>query len=117
MTKLALLATLPDLVREIESALLQIGRGDIVDQLREASIERWSYDDFAHTTSLYVRPPESSSVAAPRARAETVSIHDELGIILETDDRGRVAVIEISGGKDIVGRLEAVRRAQEESKG
>ncbi len=106
---MTLLDTLPDLEREMEGALLQIGRGDIVDQLRAAAIERWEYDDFADTTSIFVAPADAAPAPRPGARAETVSIYDELGVILETDDGGRVTVIEVSGGRDLVARLEAAR--------
>ena len=104
-----LVDTLPDFEKDMEGALLQIGRGDIVDQLREASIERWEFDEFANTASLFVAPVEASLALRPGARAETVSIYDELGVILETDERGRVTLIEVSGGKDLVARLEAAR--------
>ena len=91
----------------MEGALLHIGRGDIVDQLREATLERWSYDEFADTASLFVRATAAREGVSPRSRAETISIYDEAGVILETDDEGRVAVIEVSGGKDIVALLDS----------
>jgi hypothetical protein len=106
--------TLPDLELDIEGALLQIGRGDIVDQLRECAIERWEFDDFANTASLFVAVDASPPLRSG-TRAETVSIYDELGVILETDARGRVTLIEVAGGKDLVARLEAAR-SQEEGK-
>ncbi|MEP7067814.1 MAG: hypothetical protein ABI789_01185 [Usitatibacter sp.] len=105
-----LLAMLPDLERDMESALLHIGRGDIVDQLRVASVERWEYDEFADTASIFVSASASPSLR-PGSRAETVSIYDELGVIVETDDRGCVSMIEISGGKDLIARLETARMA------
>src|SRR5258708_34252960 len=49
-----LIETLPLLTREMQSALLQIGRGDIVDQLREAIVDRWEFDDFANSASIFV---------------------------------------------------------------
>ncbi len=101
--------TLPDLQVDMEGALLQIGRGDIVDQLRASRIERWEYDEFADLASIFLAPGEAAAAPRPGARAETVSIYDELGVILETDDRGRVTVIEVSGGRDLVARLEAAR--------
>jgi hypothetical protein len=101
--------TLPEFELDMEGALLQIGRGDIVDQLREASIERWEFDEFANTASLFVTPAAAALPPRPGARSQTVSIYDELGVILETDDRGRVAVIEVTGGKDLIARLEAAR--------
>jgi len=97
-----------DLELDMESALLQIGRGDIVDQLRECAIERWEFDDFANTASLFVAAAAAPPLR-PGARAETVSIYDELGVILETDGRGRVTLIEVAGGKDLVARLETAR--------
>jgi hypothetical protein len=100
---------LPLFTREMESALLQIGRGDIVDQLREAVVDRWEFDDFANTASIFVTFGNDAPAPRPGARSETVSIYDELGVILETDDRGRIAVIEVSGGKDLVAQLEAAR--------
>ena len=103
-----LLETLPDLERDMEGALLQIGRGDIVDQLRVAAIERWEYDEFADVASLFVTPGAAPLAQGPGARAETVSIYDELGVIVETNERGRVTVIEVSGGQDLVARLEAL---------
>ena len=99
---------LPELALEIDAALLPIGRGDIVDQLREATVERWEYDEFADTASIFVSS-NASVPLRPGARAETVSIYDEVGVILETDDGGRVMVIEVSGGKDLVARLDALR--------
>jgi hypothetical protein len=102
--------TLPDLELDMESALLPIGRGDIVDQLREASIERWEHDEFADIASVFVTPGEHAPPPRPQARAETVSLYDELGVIIETDDRGRVTVIEVSGGKDLVARLESAAK-------
>ena len=98
---------LPELGGAIEAALLHIGRGDIVDQLREASIERWSHDDFADTTSLFVKAAPARPGISPRARTETISIYDEVGVILETDASGRLVLIEVSGGKDIVARLDS----------
>ena len=101
---------LPNLAVEIDAALLPIGRGDIVDQLREATVERWEYDEFADTASIFVSAGASPSMR-PGSRAETVSIYDELGVMLETDDRGGVCVIEVSGGKDLIERLEAARKS------
>jgi hypothetical protein len=99
--------TLFDFELAMESALLPIGRGDVVDQLREASIERWEHDDFADILSIFVTPGEHAPPPRAGAHAETVSIYDEIGVILETDERGRITVIEVSGGKDLLALLEA----------
>ena len=52
---------LPNLAVEIDAALLPIGRGDIVDQLREATVERWEYDEFADTASIFVSARDRKS--------------------------------------------------------
>ena len=87
---------LPDLVADMEMALLHLGRGDLVDQLKNALLERWTYDDFADTTYLTLRD---------ETYAERLSLYDELGVNVDTDDRGRLCGIEILEGKRIATRL------------
>ena len=87
---------LPDLVADIEVALLHLGRADLVNQLKQALLERWTYDDFADTTYLTLRD---------ETYAERLSLYDELGVNVDTDDRGRVCGIEILEGKRIATRL------------
>lgn len=87
---------LPELVADMEIALLHLGRGDLVDQLKNALLERWTYDDFADTTYLTLRD---------EAYAERLSLYDELGVNVDTDDRGRLCGIEILEGKRIATRL------------
>jgi len=87
---------LPDLVLDIEVALLHLGRADLVNQLKQAQLERWTYDDFADTTYLTLRD---------ETYAERLSLYDELGVNVDTDDRGRVCGIEILEGKRIATRL------------
>ena len=88
---------LPDLVSDMESALVHLGRGDLVDQLKRAVLERWTYDDFADTTYL---------VLAEGTQADRLSLHDELGVNLDTDARGQLCGIEILEGRRIATRLE-----------
>jgi hypothetical protein len=110
----ALREALPDLLLDLESALLGIGRGDMVEQLREVLVERWSYDDFADAAYLHLRSPQDpagSSEPAAKPDGEIVSVYDELGINLETDGRGRLASIEILGGRAIVLRLDGLQSA------
>lgn len=91
-----LAAALPDLVIDMEGALVRLGRGDLVEQLNQAELARWSYDDFADTAYLTLLDGDY---------AERLSLYDELGINVDTDDLGRVCGIEILEGKRIAERL------------
>ena len=95
---------LPYLVLELESALAHLGRGDVVAQLREATIERWTYDE--HSNSAYLHLHSSLMPAAGEAPGETVSVYDEVGVNLDTDSQGRLTGLDILDGKAIVAQLE-----------
>ena len=84
----------------MESALLGIGRGDLLRQVKDASLERWTYDDFSDTAYLYL-----TAEPFDRAQLDTFSLYDELGVNLETDSRGRLCGIEVLGGQRITARL------------
>jgi len=107
---ITLKGALPYLVLDLESALAHIGRGDVVDQLREIVIERWTYDEIADSAYLHLRSSGAPDTAADRsagqAAGETVSVYDELGINLDIDSQGRLTGMEILGGKTIVSQLE-----------
>ena len=107
---IALKDALPYLVLDLESALVHIGRGDVVDQLREVTIERWTYDEHADAAYLHLRSPRTPNTSDERSAGqrpgETVSVYDELGINLDTDSQGRLTGMEILGGKAIVSQLE-----------
>ena len=95
-----LIDKLPELVSDLEGALLPLGRGDLLKQAQDALLERWTYDDFADTAYLYL-----TAERLDRMRLETFSLHDELGMNLELDERGRLCGIEIMDGKRITSRL------------
>ncbi|MSQ88323.1 MAG: DUF2283 domain-containing protein [Betaproteobacteria bacterium] len=107
---LTLQEALPYLLLELESALVHIGRGDVVDQLRDATIERWTYDELADTAYLHLRAPRTPNTGEQAGTGErpgeTLSIYDELGINLDTDSQGRLTGMEILGGQAIVSQLE-----------
>jgi uncharacterized protein YuzE len=92
--KLAL--ALPDFLVDLESALLPLGRGDLLDQLKRAEVQRWAYDDFADTTYLTLMEGDY---------AERFSLYDELGVNVDLDEHGRVCGIEILDGRRIAERL------------
>jgi uncharacterized protein YuzE len=91
---------LPDLVLDMEGALLQLGRGDLLQQLKDAALERWTYDDFSDTAYLYL-----TAEPLERLHLDTLSLYDECGVNLETDGRGRLCGLEILEGKRITSRL------------
>jgi uncharacterized protein YuzE len=97
---LKLTQLLPDLVSDLESALVHLGRGDLVEQIQEATLVRWSYDDFADATYLQL-----SAAPVDMMHVERLSLYDELGVNVDTYDGGRVCGIEILDGKRIAAQL------------
>jgi uncharacterized protein YuzE len=102
----ALKDVLPYLVLDLESALAHLGRGNVALQLREVTIERWTYDEHSDAAYLHLRSPHAPEIAD--GPGETVSVFDELGINLDTDAQGRLTGMEILAGREIVAQLEEV---------
>ena len=95
---------LPYLVLDLESALAHLGRGTLAEQLRQVTIERWTYDELADAAYLHLRAPRAPGAAT--SPGETVSVYDELGINLDIDSQGCLTGMEILGGKAIIAQLE-----------
>jgi uncharacterized protein YuzE len=98
---LKLAHALPELVADVAGALVTLGRGDLVQQLEDATLARWTYDDFSDTTYLQLSPAPVEMM-----RVERLSLYDELGMNVDTDDRGQLCGIEILQGKNIASRLD-----------
>jgi uncharacterized protein YuzE len=96
---------LPDLVADVASALVHLGRGDLVDQMQHATLARWSYDEFADTTYLQL-----SAAPVDMMNVERLSLFDELGVNVDSDADGRLCGIEILDGKRIAEQLQANSR-------
>lgn len=92
---------LPELVSDLEGALVNLGRGDLVRQLQDATIARWTYDDFSDTTYLQL-----SATPVEMMHVERLSLYDELGVNVDSDERGQLCGIEILQGKPVASRLE-----------
>ena len=111
---MTLVEAVPIMVLDLEGALLRIGRGDVVDQLRKVSLERWTYDETADAAYLHVCSPRNLDSAdeniVGEKRGETVSLYDELGINLDLDDQKRLTGVEILGAGYLVEQLTGVAK-------
>jgi len=106
----SLVETLPDLVSDIENALIRIGRGDVADQLREVQLERWTYDEFANAGYLYLSSPRDLNVVNQNIvgvkHGETLCPSDDLPVNLDLDNHRRLTGIELLDASSIISRLE-----------
>jgi uncharacterized protein YuzE len=98
---LRLAQVLPELVADMEIALVNVGRSDLVQQMKEATLARWTYDDFSDTTYLQL-----SAAPVDMMNVERLSLYDELGVNVDTDTSGRLCGIEILQGKHVASRLD-----------
>ena len=97
---------LPELVADLGGTLLNVGRPDLVRQLDGAQIMEWAYDEFADATFLYVAADGAAYRRVERLEAECLSLFDELGLNVYTDERGRLCGIEVLDGREVAERLE-----------
>jgi uncharacterized protein YuzE len=98
---LRLAEVLPELVSDLETGLAHLGRGDLVQQLKDATIARWTYDDFSDTTYLQL-----SATPVEMMNVERLSLYDELGVNLDSDTSGRLCGIEVLEGSRVASRLQ-----------
>jgi uncharacterized protein YuzE len=108
-----LLATaLPQLVPGVEDSLIRIGRGGVAEQLRRVTVDSWDYDEYADVAILRLRAlPGSGDVdrgMIPLGRGETISLHDDLPVNVEVDDRGHLVSLEILDASAILSQLKKI---------
>jgi uncharacterized protein YuzE len=97
---MTLFEALPELVGDIEGALVRLGRGDIADQLRAAPLKTWSFDEFAQSTYLCL-----SDTADPGTADQTISLYDDIGVNVDLDRKSRVMGLEVMGYEESLARL------------
>lgn len=96
---MSLAGLLPELAADIQAALVEIGRGDLADQVRAAPLFGCTHDDFARAAYLELR------AEASREPLDIVSLHDRIGVGLGLDAAGRLARIEVHGYEDLLARF------------
>jgi uncharacterized protein YuzE len=95
-----LFEALPELVRDIEGALVRLGRGSVADQLRTVALEAWTFDEFAQSTYLQLGGARDS-----RQIEETISLYDDIGVNVDLDRGGRMVGLEVIGYEEVLSRL------------
>lgn len=91
---------LPELVADVVGALVREGRGKVADQVPEAPLVSWAFDDFAQATYLHL------TAAGDRcAIEETLSYYDDIGVNVDLDRSGRVVRLEVFGYEESLSRL------------
>jgi uncharacterized protein YuzE len=97
---MTLLEALPELVGDIEGALIRLGRGNVADQLRTVTLKTWTVDEFAQATYLHLSSARDSSGVE-----ETLCLYDDIGVNVDLDKEGRVMGLEVFGYEQSLSRL------------
>ena len=96
---MTLVEALPELVNDIEGALVRLGRGDVADQIRAAQLETWNFDEFAQATYLNLTAARNQTVE------ETISLYDDIGVNVDLNGEGRAVGVEVFGYEQFLARL------------
>ena len=96
---MTLLEALPELVGDVVGALIREGRGSVADQLPNAGLRAWTFDEFAQATYLLL-----AATRDPTAVEEIISL-DEIGVNLDLARGGQVLGLEVFGYEESLARL------------
>lgn len=97
---MTLLEALPELVGDIEGALIRLGRGNVADQLRTVALKTWTFDELAQSTYLHLAAARDLNGVE-----ETLSLYDDIGVNVDLDRDGRVMGLEVFGYEQSLSRL------------
>ena len=102
---------LPDLVDELAESLRASGRDDLMAQLDEVEVDRWTHDTSCDAAYIYLRSPRPRNVVEQNIisvkHGETVPVEHRRGVNLDTDNFGRLTGIELLSPGDVPARLSA----------
>lgn len=108
-----LVASFPSLVSELSRGLRAAGRAPLADQVEAAAIARVTFDDGADAGYIYVQPSSELNVVEMNivgvTHGETLEVETRYWTIIDTDNFGRLAGIEILAP----GELKSVLRTHE----
>ncbi len=97
---MTLLEALPELVGDVVGALIREGRGNVADQLPNAALRAWTFDEFAQVTYLHL-----AATRDPNGVEETISLYDEIGVNVDLGMGGQVLGLEVFGYEQSLSRL------------
>lgn len=89
----------PELVADLVSGLEIVGRADLADQVRSVLISRVTFDNSVDAAYIYVKPSRTLNAVEQNVigvrHGETIPLEGQYWAVLDTDNFGRLAGIEI----------------------
>ena len=89
----------PDVTARIKAALNSAGRDDLAGQIGEADVIRWTFDEDAEASYIYVQSPRQLNVVETNVvgvkHGETVVFETDEGTAVDVDNFGCLTGIEL----------------------
>jgi len=89
----------PDVAARIKAALVTAGQDDLVAQIGEVEVIRWTFDKDADASYIYVKSPREINVVETNIigvkYGETVVFKDDESALVDVDNFGRLTGIEL----------------------